>query len=174
MTADTLAPVLFPTINFGNASSNSKTKAATSSKDAVFLKDLVDAAIALQGQVYVTILVAAAFFFLLGVVFLLLHKRDVKKANPDKPLRSKILKRGTYGLLALSTGLVFTAALATTEAAGVMRYSTESINNMPVLMKEGITLQVLMWMSFGFSMLFTLATPFLAKPGFAPFNKSFV
>lgn len=117
---------------------------------------------------------ASAFFFLLGVAFLLLHKRDVKNPNTDKPLRSKILKRGTYGLLSLSTGLVFTAALATTEAAGVMRYSTESINNMPVFMKEGITLQVLMWMSFGFSMLFTLATPFLAKPGFAPFNKSVV
>ncbi|KAK4219770.1 Ca2+ regulator and membrane fusion protein Fig1-domain-containing protein [Rhypophila decipiens] len=179
MTGDTLAPLLFPDINFGNAANstgpNLKANAtATSAKDAAFLKDIIDAAIDLQGQVYVTILAAAAFFFLLGVVFLLLHKRDVKNPNPDKPLRSKIFKRGTYGLLALSTGLIFTAALATTEAAGVLKHSTQSINNMPVFMKEGITLQVLQWMSFGFSMLFTLATPILAKPGFAPFNKSMV
>ncbi|KAM7204751.1 Ca2+ regulator and membrane fusion protein Fig1 domain containing protein [Naviculisporaceae sp. PSN 640] len=179
-TAETLAPLLFPTINFGNNATNSGSKnnetagPATSSKDAAFLKDLIDAALTLQGQVYVSILAASVFFFLLGLVFLLLHKRDVKNPNPEKPLRSKIFKRGTYGSLALSTGLVFTAGLATTEAAGVMRYSTESINNMPVFMKEGITLQVLMWISFGSSMLFTLATPFLAKPGFAPFNKSVV
>ena len=169
--ADTLAPILFPDFNFGNGTGS---KNATAGRDAVFLKDLVSVAIDLQSQVYVTILAAAAFFFLIGLVFLFLHQRDVKNPNADKPRRSAILKRGTFGLLALSTGLIFTAALATTETAGALKHSTESIKNAPVLMKEGITLQVLQWMAFGFSMLFTLAAPLLAKPGLAPFNKSVV
>lgn len=174
--ADTLTPILFPDFNFGNTTTATASKNATaaSASDAVFLKDLISVALDLQGQVYVTILAAAAFFFLLGLVFLLLHKRDVKNLNPDKPRRSAIIKRATFGLLALSTGLIFTAALATTETAGALKHSSESIKNSPVLMKEGITLQVLQWMAFGFSMLFTLAAPLLAKPGFAPFNKSVV
>jgi len=172
--ADTLAPLLFPDFNFNSGNSSSSKNATAARNDAIFLKDLVTAAITLQSQVYAAILAAASFFFLLGLVFLLLHKRDVKNPNADKPRRSAILKRGTFGLLALSTGLIFTAALATTETAGALRHSTESIKNAPVLMKEGVTLQVLQWMAFGFSMLFTIAAPLLAKPGFAPFNKSVV
>ncbi|KAK3325927.1 Ca2+ regulator and membrane fusion protein Fig1-domain-containing protein [Apodospora peruviana] len=178
---DLLAANLFPDINLninGSYAAPPLTSRADSdnatadAREAGLIVDLVSTAVDLQTQVYVSVLAAAAFFFVIGLVFLLLHKLDIKKGNSDKPRRSAIIKRGTFGMLMLSTGLVFTAALATTETAGVLKHSTEAIKNTPVLMKEGITLQVMQWMAFGFSMLFTLAAPLLARPGLAPFNKA--
>ena len=93
-------------------------------------------------------------------------KRDVASptAWQDHPRRSTIIRRMTYGLLCGSTGLVFAAALATTQAAGALEFASAGMRDASVLIKSGTTLQVLQWIVFGFEVLFTLAVPFLARP----------
>ncbi|KAK0720112.1 Ca2+ regulator and membrane fusion protein Fig1-domain-containing protein [Lasiosphaeris hirsuta] len=161
--AEAVAISLFPTF-VTNSTSAPKTGANTTLTP-VDVKDLITTALDLQSQIFISILAGAAFLFAVGIIFLFLFKRDASKPNAAKPLRSAIFRRGTYGLLYLSTALVFTTALATTETAGALQYASNATRNAPILMHAGRTLQVLQWMAFGFSTLFTLAVPILVRPG---------
>ncbi|KAK3942555.1 Ca2+ regulator and membrane fusion protein Fig1-domain-containing protein [Diplogelasinospora grovesii] len=159
--ADTVAANLF---SLPSAPANgTKSNTTTSSTDEV--KNLVATALDLQSQIFISILAGAAVLFFLGLIFLALLKRDIVNPNPDKPRHSAIIKKGTFGLLYLSTALAFTAALATSETAGALQYSSTASSNSTILIKPGISLQVLQWMAFGFSLLFTLAVPWLVRPG---------
>lgn len=138
---------------FGNLTSSNST--------GEIAQDLVATALDLQSQIFISILAGAAFLFVVGLVFLFLHKRDVAKPNPEKPKRSAIFRRGTYGLLCLSTALVFAASLATTSTAGALDFASRATDDTNILMHAGRTLQVLQWMAFGFSTLFVIAVPML-------------
>ncbi|KAK3328250.1 Ca2+ regulator and membrane fusion protein Fig1-domain-containing protein [Cercophora scortea] len=162
--ADIITANLFP--GFPSAGTNgTSNKAKTDAASNAVVKDLVSTALDLQKQVFVSILAGAGLLFVVGLVFLFLLKRDIANPQPDKPRRSAIIRRGTFGMLFLSSALVFTAALATTETAGALQYSSSATKDAPILLEAGITLQVLQWMAFGFSLLFTLAVPLLTKSG---------
>ncbi|KAK0727798.1 Ca2+ regulator and membrane fusion protein Fig1-domain-containing protein [Lasiosphaeria miniovina] len=170
--SDAVTANLFPGLGLGNTtttsnkSSNTTVGSIVGPANAVDVHELVATALELQVQIFISILAGGAFLFASGLVFLVLHKRDAASPNPDKPRRSAILKRGTYGLLYLSAALVFTASLATSETAGALAYASSTIRNAPVLISEGIALPVLQWMAFGFTLLFTLAVPWIARPGY--------
>ncbi|GAB1314494.1 hypothetical protein MFIFM68171_04704 [Madurella fahalii] len=150
-----LAANLFPVLG-GNSSSNT-----TSDAD---ITDLITTALNLQSQSFISVLAAAAVLFFVGVAAMLFYKLDVRKGDFDHPRRSAIIRRATYGSLFLSTAFVFAAALATDQAADALEFASAGMKNASVLIKSGTTLQVLQWITFGFSMLFTLAVPFLVRP----------
>lgn len=152
-----LAVNLFP-LPGANETSN----AASSDAD---IADLITTALNLQSESFMSVLATAAVLFVLGVVAELVYKLDVRRANwLDHPRRSAIIRRATYGSLFLATGLLFAAALATDQAADALEFASAGMKNASVLIKSGTTLQVLQWMAFGFSLVFTLTVPFLVRP----------
>lgn len=160
---------LFPTFDSVDTAKGTKTNGTKESSSsggvtAAEVRDLVATALDLQSQIFISILVGAVFVFCAGVVVLVFHKRDAAKADGSKPKRTVLLRRGTYGLLYLSTALVFAAALATTETASALQYASSATRSATILMHASRTLQALQWMAFGFSTLFVLAVPMLARP----------
>ncbi|KAH6850645.1 Ca2+ regulator and membrane fusion protein Fig1-domain-containing protein [Chaetomium sp. MPI-CAGE-AT-0009] len=154
---ETLAANLFPELQ-GNTTS----KSASSRRSEI--TDLVSTALDLQSRTFISVLAAAALLYVLGVVALVLLKRDVSSPSSwEHPRRSAIIRRMTYGMLFGSTGLVFAAALATSQSAGALEYASEGMSHASVLIKSGTTLQVLQWTTFGFEVLFALAVPFLVR-----------
>ncbi|KAH8882505.1 hypothetical protein GQ53DRAFT_733666 [Thozetella sp. PMI_491] len=162
--ADTVFANLFhvdaPAGNGTGASANS-TKLDASQTEA---KSLIATALVLQSQIFISILAGAAFLFFISLPLLFLLKRSINNPNPDKPRRAMLIKRLTYGCMYLSVGLVFTSALATSETAGALHYSSGSVTNSPINISPGISLQVIQWMAFGFSLLFALAETWLLRP----------
>ncbi|KAK4446658.1 hypothetical protein QBC34DRAFT_356296 [Podospora aff. communis PSN243] len=135
---------------------------------------IVATAIQIQSRIFDSIFAGASFFFFIGIIFLFLYKRDNANPNPDKPRRSAILRHGAYGLLYLSTGLVFTTALATTEAGGVLQFSSQAASSSAIFIHAGQTIQVLQWMTVGFAIIFTATVPILVRPGIIQTVKDFV
>ena len=160
---------LFPTFAINGTKPN-----GTSQVTASDVHDLVATALELQKQIFISILAGASFLFMVGVVFLFLLKRNNAKPNPDKPRRNAIIRRGTYGLLYLSTALVFATALSTTETAGALQFASRATSSSSILMHAGRTIQVLQWMAFGFSTLFTMTVPILVAPGIVQTLKEIV
>ncbi|KAL2017002.1 hypothetical protein VTK56DRAFT_2683 [Thermocarpiscus australiensis] len=166
---ETLTANLFPDLLSNNRSSSSSSSSAAAATAPADITDLVTTAIDLQSRAFPSILAAAAVLFVLGVAVLFLFKRDVRGSSSlDHPRRSGIVRRATYGLLFLSTGLVFAASLATSQAAGALEFASVAMRDASVLIKAGTTIQVLQWTTFGFSLLFSLAVPFLVRPRSEP------
>jgi hypothetical protein len=171
--ANVVTNSLFPKFA-NNATGNGTRPAADVAAPPSELQDLVATAIQIQSRIFGSIFAGASFFFFIGIIFLFLYKRDNANPNPDKPRRSAILRRGTYGLLYLSTGLVFATALATTEAGGVLQFSSQAASSSAIFMHAGRTIQVLQWMTFGFATIFTATVPILVRPGIVQTVKDFV
>ncbi|KAH6641066.1 Ca2+ regulator and membrane fusion protein Fig1-domain-containing protein [Chaetomium tenue] len=165
---ETLASNLFPNLNL-NTTSNSTSNKNNNTPQSSEITDLISTALDLQSRTFISVLAAAAVLFILGIGSLILLQRDVASSAasyPDPhphPRRSTIIRRVTYALLFGSTGLVFAAALATSQSAGALEYASEGMNHASVLIKSGTTLQVLQWITFGFEVLFVLAVPFLVR-----------
>jgi len=158
-----LTEQLFPDLFLGNGTSK------TSKGLVEEVQDLVSTAVKLQDQVFVTVLFAGAVFFATGLPFLIAYRLAKKRdMDMDSPRWYSVIRKGTYGSLYLSTMLIFAAALGTTETAGALYHATTDLpGDSPILIKEGVTLQVLQWMAFGFSLLFSLSIPFISSPGFS-------
>lgn len=152
---EALAANLFPQFR-----SNSTAKAASSTS--ADITDLVSTALDLQSRTFISVLAAAAVLYVVGVAAVALLARDVKKhAFDTHSRRSTMIRRITYAMLFGSTGLVFAAALATSQSAGALEYASEGMSHASVLIKSGTTLQVLQWTTFGFELLFVMAVPLL-------------
>jgi hypothetical protein len=163
---ETLAANLFPQFQ----PTNSTSKSASSTR--ADITDLVSTALDLQSRTFISVLAAAAVLFVFGVAAMVLLARDVKKATFDAhSRRSTMIRRITYAMLFGSTGLVFAAALATSQSAGALEYASEGMSHASVLIKSGTTLQVLQWTTFGFELLFVMAAPFLVGSKGAGFDK---
>lgn len=90
---------------------------------------------------------------------MLLIKRKANGASPT-------LRLATLGALCLSAALAFTACLATSEAAGALEFSALlTVGEARMSVKPGVTLQVLQWLAFGFTLLFTITVPWLLRGG---------
>ena len=167
---------LFPTFtgtNNGNGTKSNGTLASSAISPAE-IQDLVATALSLQGQFFISILAGSAFLFIAGTAALFLYKRDIAKHGLDvipPRKRGAILRRVTYGSLYLSVGLVFAAAMATTETADALQFASRATLSSAILMHAGRTLQVLQWMAFGFSTLFVLAVPMVVRPKVVLFAK---
>jgi hypothetical protein len=160
--ADALFPTLFPDLN----STGTKSNPTASPTD---VKTLLSAALVLQSQIFIPILAGSGLLFLAGLVLLVLLKRNITNPNPDKPRTGELLRLGTMGSLCLSTALSFTASLSTSETAGALQYSAllsaGGAGDSQVLIKPGMALQVLQWLAFGFTLLFTMSVPWLLRGG---------
>lgn len=158
-------PSLFPFLN--NTSSSLK-EAKARDDIATQIKSLLSTAVILQSQIFIPIIAGAGFLFIVGIVSLTLLKRNLRAPNPDKPKTGQLLKLATLGSFWLSTALAFTASLATSETGGALQYSSllTAVGNesQPILTKQGMALQVLQWLTFGFTLLFTMSVPWLLRP----------
>ncbi|KAK3297382.1 Ca2+ regulator and membrane fusion protein Fig1-domain-containing protein [Chaetomium fimeti] len=155
---ETLATNLFPELQGGNTTSNNSSSSRSE------ITDMISTALDLQSTTLMSVLAAAAVHFVLGVVALVLLKRDVSSPSSwEHPRRSTIIRRATYGMLLGSTGLVFASALATSQVGDGLELASEAMSHASVLIKSGTTLQVLQWLTFGFQALFALAVPFLVR-----------
>jgi hypothetical protein len=160
-TADIIFPTLFPDLS-GTQPRSILTPSTLQ------LKSILSAALILQSQIFIPILAGAGVLFLAGMILLALLKRNIKNPNPDKPRRGEMLRLGTMGSLCLSTALSFTASLSTSETAGALQYSSllsGVSGDAQVLIKPGMALQVLQWLAFGFTLLFTMSVPWLLRGG---------
>lgn len=150
--ADAIFPSLFPDLN--STSPNSKDAKPTPASE---IKSLLAAALVLQSQIFIPILAGSGFLFLAGVILLAVLKRN---------MHLELLRLGTMASLCLSTALSFTASLSTSETAGALQYSSllsTAAGDAQILIKPGMALQVLQWLAFGFSLLFTMSVPWLLR-----------
>lgn len=170
----TLTANLFPTVAGGpnNNTKGSSHAARAAAKPATpvspgeaELTDMVTTAINLQSRNFISVLAGAAVLFLFSLGALVLLKRDSTNFTNEweRPRRSVIIRRSTYGLLYGSTALLFAAALSTTQSAGALEWAAAGMVHASVLIKSGTTLQVLQWMVFGFQAVFVLTVPFLLR-----------
>lgn len=161
--AETIFPSLFP--DLVNSTQQPRSVLTPSTKD---LTSLLSGALILQSQIFIPILAGSGLLFLAGLIILVLLKRDIDNPNPDKPRRGDMLRLGTMGCLCLSTALSFTASLSTSETAGALQYSTllSGVGGEgATVIKPGMALQVLQWLAFGFTLLFTMTMPWLLRGG---------
>ncbi|KAJ4288229.1 hypothetical protein N0V88_007418 [Collariella sp. IMI 366227] len=159
-----LTVALFPALATANGTLTN-TNTTINGLDADEITDIVTTAVELQGHTFISVLAAAAILFLLGVVALILYKRDVKSHGGAswERRRGRIVRRATYSLLCGSTALVFAAALATTQSAASLEFAGQGMKQASVFIKSGTTLQVLQWMIFGFQVAFAGLVPLLVR-----------
>lgn len=168
-TARSSAEIIFPTL-FPNLTTTSPRSVLTPSTND--LTSILSGALILQSQIFIPIIAGSGLLFLAALILLHLLKRSINNPNPDKPQRVDTLRLGTLGCLCLSTTLSFTASLSTSEAAGALQYSSLlSAGAGQMVIKPGMALQVLQWVAFGFSLLFTMSVPWLLRGGLGGFEE---
>lgn len=159
----TLTSLLFPEVM-----NNSNARGAIPE-----LQNMVLTGLDLQDQIFGKVLMTGSVLFGIGLCLMLPYKIWVKKPLAakaiDTPLTKKqmFIRRGFYSTMYGGLMIVFAACLGTTETAGALGHATAHIKGSSILMKEGVTLQVLQWMAFGFMFLFVLTMPivlFVRRP----------
>ncbi|KAK1779873.1 Ca2+ regulator and membrane fusion protein Fig1-domain-containing protein [Copromyces sp. CBS 386.78] len=129
------------------------------------LQNMVLTGLDLQDQVFGKVLLTGAALFAIGLVMMVPYKFLVKKPLAKLPLgtpltkKQQVVRRGCYSGVYGGLMIVFAACIGTTETAGALGHATAHIKGSSILMKEGVTLQVLQWMAFGFMFLFVLTMP---------------
>lgn len=160
--AVTILPALFPDVH------NTTEPRAVTGPSSNEITSLLVAALIFQSQVFIPILAGGGVLFLVGLILLVVLKRSVANPNPDKPKRVEMLKVVLLGFLWLSTALSFTACLSTSETTGALQYSfllSGASGSAAMIVKPGMALQVLQWLAFGMTMLFTISVPLLLRGG---------
>ncbi|KAG7289140.1 hypothetical protein NEMBOFW57_005503 [Staphylotrichum longicolle] len=162
---ETLASALFPSPqNTSSPTNNSNSNSTAFPLNRGQVTDLISTALDLQSSTFTPVLAAAGVLFVLSLAALFVLKRDVQSPSAwERPRRSALVRRVTYGLLFGSSALVFAAALATSQAAGALEYASKGMSHASVLIKAGTTMQVLQWVAFGFEVLFAGAVPLLVR-----------
>ncbi|KAK3402601.1 Ca2+ regulator and membrane fusion protein Fig1-domain-containing protein [Sordaria brevicollis] len=130
------------------------------------LQNMVLTGLDLQDQIFGKVLLTGSALFAIGLLFMFpykLVKKSLAKLPPDTPLTMKqqFIRRGCYSTIWLGVWITFAACIGTTETAGALGHATANIKGSSILMKEGVTIQVLQWMAFGFMFLFVLCMPLL-------------
>ncbi|KAK4167954.1 hypothetical protein QBC43DRAFT_254539 [Cladorrhinum sp. PSN259] len=124
------------------------------------VQKLIEVALSLQNGIFVSPLAGGAAAFLLGLVFVFIHKRSLRKAE-FYSASVKWIKRSTYALLVVAVAGTGGSALAITQAADALQYA--SLDN-SVIFRAGKTVQVFQWIAFGCEAAFLLLVPLLVKP----------
>ncbi|KAK3501946.1 Ca2+ regulator and membrane fusion protein Fig1-domain-containing protein [Neurospora crassa] len=130
------------------------------------LQNMVLTGLDLQDQIFGKVLLTGSALFALGLVLMFplkLVKKKLAQLAPGTPLTKKqqFIRRGCYSTIWAGLMIVFAACIGTTETAGALGHATAHIKGSSILMKEGVTLQVLQWMAFGFMFLFVLTMPIM-------------
>jgi hypothetical protein len=108
------------------------------------------------------VLVIASILFTLSLASLALLKLSLKSRS-TRTHRTTFYKPNTVSTLWLSTALAFAAALSTTQTFGVLQYSTTLLNTSELKVMPGVALQVLQWLAFSFSAVFTMGVSSMFK-----------
>lgn len=120
----------------------------------------------LQSNIFVPILAGSALLFLVALILLVFLKRRLNNPVPEKPFQAGRLKMAMMACLCLSSALSFTSSLSLSETAGALQYSSLLVAGKDqVLVTPGLGLQVLHWLSFGFTLLFMGGVPWLLRGG---------
>ncbi|KAF1937532.1 hypothetical protein EJ02DRAFT_51053 [Clathrospora elynae] len=122
---------------------------------------LISSALALQSKV-LNVLVIASVLFTLSLASLALLKLSLKSRS-TRTHRTTLYKPITVSTLWLSIALALAAALSTTQTFGVLQYSTTLLNTSELKVMPGVALQVLQWLAFSFSAVFTMGVSSMFK-----------
>ncbi|KAL9022582.1 MAG: hypothetical protein Q9185_000293 [Variospora sp. 1 TL-2023] len=113
-----------------------------------------------QNKTMSYVLLAAGFFFLFGLLSLLILQITLRKAQPkpNAARKVKILKRLMLSFLWTSTALAFGASFATTQLAKILQHTSTSATSVvaeSLVIEQGAGLEALQWLAAAFSFLFT-------------------
>ncbi|KAK4464772.1 hypothetical protein QBC42DRAFT_196338 [Cladorrhinum samala] len=124
------------------------------------VENLITVALNLQNGIFASPLAGGAVAFVLSLAFVLLHMRNLRKAEYYST-SVKIVKRATYALLVLAAAGTGGSALAITQAADALQYASQGTS---VVFTAGETLQVCQWIAFGCQAAFLVLVPVISKP----------
>lgn len=146
---------------------NTTTASTLSERDALALSET---ALALQSSILASPLAGCVVLFAAGVAFLLVFRREKARharQNVDEERRRyRWSRRATYVCLWLHAALLFAAALAATTTMNALEFvsSAPGMVEGGVEIQRGVSMMVLQWMAFAFSLVFTLAVPVVVRP----------
>ena len=145
----------YTTTGFTAASLTSRINASTLVLvDLVAIEQLLSFTIFLQSKIFVPLLAAAGALFLIGILFLALLKRHIKSMpNQGAANRRQTFRRATNLCLWASTAFALASAFATAQTTSALQYTTGSTQS-SIHVTTGVTLQVLQWLTFAFSVTF--------------------
>ncbi|KAK0754480.1 Ca2+ regulator and membrane fusion protein Fig1-domain-containing protein [Schizothecium vesticola] len=163
---DTLVANLFPL-----SLTNTTTNATLSQPDALALSQT---ALALQSRILASPLAGCVLLFAAGVAFLLVFRREKARHArqsdaTDERRRFRWSRRATYVCLWVHAALLFAAALAATTTMNALEFVSSAPGMVEVVgggveIERGVTMMVLQWMAFAFSLVLTLAVPVVVRP----------
>lgn len=124
------------------------------------VRRLLQIALDNQNKTVSYVLLAAGFFFLFGLLSLLILQITLRKAQPkpNAARKVKILKRLMLSFLWTSTALAFGASFATTQLAKILQRTSTSATSVvaeSLVIEQGAGLEALQWLAAAFSFLFT-------------------
>ncbi|KAK1835324.1 Ca2+ regulator and membrane fusion protein Fig1-domain-containing protein [Podospora conica] len=164
----TLAANLFP-LSLSNTTTTPTT--VISAPDALALSET---ALALQSRILASPLAGCVVLFAAGAIFLLVFRREKARhvrqgvtegAPVDERRRLRWSRRATYVCLWVHAALLFAAALAATTTMNALEFVSSAPGMVEgVEIQRGVTMMVLQWMAFAFSLVFTLAVPVVVRP----------
>lgn len=134
------------------------------------VENLITVALNLQNGIFASPLAGGAVAFVLSLAFVLLHRRNLRRAEYYST-SVKLVKRATYGLLVLAAAGTGGSALAITQAADALQYASQGTS---VVFTAGETLQVFQWIAFGCQAAFLLLVPVISKPQEIHYDKEVV
>jgi hypothetical protein len=115
-------------------------------------------ALTLQQRIYLPILAVAGGFFFVGVLFLTLLKKHLKKPNlgDASENRRRALKKSAMTSLWLSVSFALASAVALTQTDGALQFVTSNKMGAPLELTAGVAAEVLQWATLSVSILFLL------------------
>lgn len=131
---------------------------------------LSETALALQSRILASPLAGCVVLFAAGVAFLLVFRREKARharQNVDEERRRyRWSRHATYVCLWVHAALLFAAALAATTTMNALEFvsSAPGMVEGGVEIQRGVSMMVLQWMAFAFSLVFTLAVPVVVRP----------
>lgn len=121
----------------------------------------------LQTKLFLALLAAAGVLFTLGLISLLLLKRNLKVIGilPTVGGRRRQLRRWTLSLLWGSAGACLASTVGIIQATGALQFAINFAGHTEsqITFQTGTTLQVLQWLILSFSLLFALGVSLLFK-----------
>lgn len=131
------------------------------------LQLLIGVARLLQTKLLLALLAAAGVLFALGLISLLLLRRDLKVLGvlPTVGARRRLLRTWTLSLFWGSVGICLASTVGIVQATAALQLTVNYQDHAEslVIFQTGTTVQVLQWLTFSFSVLFALGVSLLFK-----------
>ncbi|KAF2801242.1 uncharacterized protein BDZ99DRAFT_577755 [Mytilinidion resinicola] len=120
-------------------------------------------AVFLQTKILICVLAAAGVWFLLGLMFLVLLKRNLKDRKSPSLAHRRFFKQATVGALWISVALALAGTGAVSQTSGALQYFSNSVEAQSIKVSSGTTIQALQWLVVAFSTIFAFGVSAIFK-----------